>query len=185
MKHGILDFVVGVALGLVLGVSICSTAHADTWIVKGSTSGKPEYCLGAVEPDTPVYRLRPGCLVEVPVDPCLATMEAAMRAHDALTQADKDLLAQSPWSTVAISGYSYPGAHLALEGDRYVYVPDTRTDEQRLDDEYKALDAKRVQMIEEKAKAAKWERLKAANKAQHEDATSLWEQAKRECWRKP
>lgn len=116
---------------------------------------------------------------------CEVKMEAAMRAKEE-TDAHDERLRQST-STYIVVGDATNTITCCTSYDTYgyTYVPDKRTDEQRLDDEEKAIQKSRVELAERRKREKAREVLQAENKAMRARFTKLWAEAKHDCWRKP
>ena len=117
---------------------------------------------------------------------CRQEMERAMRAHDDLAGFDAELKKAGPYrqSMTIGEGLSY----ITINRDGYIVhdePADTRTDDQKLDDEIKSIEARRTRLHEQQIKDSQWNAAKAKNADQHALAKRLWEAAKQHCWGKP
>ena len=122
---------------------------------------------------------------------CVRQMERAMKAHDHLIVQDAELKALNPYrlyvsspvdTAIAIDGWTLS------DGGSLYYKPapiDTRTEDEKLDDEITAIEKRRTALHERRTKDAIWEAAKARNADQHTLAQRLWDEAKKNCWGKP
>jgi hypothetical protein len=123
--------------------------------------------------------------------PCLAQMEAAMRAREEwakLTDEDR-LWTRVTDDTHVIDGSWHSDGNILYYGDIAPYEnpppPDTRTQEQRLEDEQKALDKRKADLAQQRIDEAHQRAKDEITRARLANLKSIWELAKQECWRQP
>lgn len=127
---------------------------------------------------------------------CRVYMEQAMRAHEGLpkkTDAD-GLVTVSDATTLTITNWAIPSdrtnlyvchnGRVCIEEPTYEYTPDTRTEDQKLDDEIAAIEKRRSNLREREQRERERKREKEVQAARQKEAERLWEKAKSECWSK-
>lgn len=206
MKRDVSSVYFGIIVGLSLGFVLCNVVHAEPTGVWAYPLGRGEFVetgmactaervgysyLTADHQLLFCYGEKGWGIVNFIKDiPCLATMEAAMRAREewaALTdERDRWILRIDGTETITFSNpiITYDPFMYPAPMPEYHYEPDRRTDEERLADKQRALDEEKIALAkrrdEEKIKAYK-EQEKLGRivvlKAQ-------WELGKA-CWRKP
>jgi hypothetical protein len=124
--------------------------------------------------------------------PCLAQMEAAMRAREEwakLTDEDRLWARTTEVHPLLLDEHSwkYDSNGLLYHGD-YTPIydpppPDTRTDEQRIEDEQKVLDKRKADLAQQRIDEAHRRAEADIKRARLANLKSLWELTKQECWK--
>lgn len=115
---------------------------------------------------------------------CEQKMQAAMRAmEERVTKNEESEWAIVGDGTATITWGGFSEDRMPLIGQES-YKPDTRTAEERLEDEFKDLEKRKVELAEQRVREAKEQIEREERKAKKLKADQLWAEA-RQCWRKP
>jgi len=116
---------------------------------------------------------------------CELKMQAAMEAmEERVTKKE-----ESEWTFVSDGTATIRLDHMQFYDNMPLapleeYKPDTRTAEERLEDEFKALEKRKAELAEQRVREAKDKIEREERQAKNIKADHLWAEAKT-CWRKP
>lgn len=114
---------------------------------------------------------------------CEQKMQAAMEAMEERVTKNEE----SEWTVIGDRTGTITWDHMQFYDDmtpKHHYTPDTRTAEERLEDEFKALKKRKVELAEQRVREAKEKIEREERKAKKLKADQLWTEAKA-CWRTP
>ena len=113
---------------------------------------------------------------------CEQKMQAAMEAMEERVTKNEE----SEWTVIGDGTGTITWDHMQFYDDmtpKHHYTPDTRTAEERLEDEFKALKQRKVELAEQRVREAKEKIEREERKAKKLKADQLWTEAK-QCWKR-